>query len=53
MKDIVHVDAVLPFAAVSLEVKLAQLLLLVRHDVLVFKLALHPLHKTEDRIAFT
>lgn len=40
-----HVNAVVSFAAVALQVELAQLLLFVRHDVLVFKLALHSLHK--------
>lgn len=40
MQDIVHVTALLPLAAVALEVELAQLLLLVRNDEFMLKLAL-------------
>lgn len=44
VKDIVHVNAVISFAAVSLEVKFTKLLLLVWHNMLMLKLALIPLH---------
>lgn len=40
-----HVNAVVSFAAVSLEVKFTQLLLLVWHNVLMLKLALIPLQE--------
>lgn len=43
-----HVNAVVSFAAVALQVKLAELLLFVRHDMLVFKLALHPLRTQSE-----
>lgn len=44
-KDIVHVNAIVSFAAVSLEVKFTKLLFLVWHNMLMFKLALVPLQE--------
>lgn len=44
VKDIVHINAILSFTAVSLEVKLAKFLFLVWYDELMFKLALFPLY---------
>lgn len=57
VKDIVHVNAIVSFAAVSLEIKFTKLLFLVWHNVLMLKLALVPLqekkknkqHKTVGR----
>lgn len=43
LKDIVHVNAVVSLAAVSLEVEFAEFLLLIGHNNLMFKLALFPL----------
>lgn len=43
LKDIVHVNAIISFAAVSLEIKFTKLLLLVWHNMLMLKLALVPL----------
>lgn len=45
VKDIVHVNAIISFAAVSLKVKFTELLFLVWHNVLVLKLALLPLQE--------
>ncbi len=45
VKDIVHVNAIISFAAVPLEVKFTKLLFLIWHDELMFKLALLPLRK--------
>lgn len=47
VKDIVHVNAIFSFAAVSLEVKLTKFLFLVWHNVLMLKLALVPLQETK------
>lgn len=44
-KDIVHVNAIISFAAVTLEVKFTELLFLVRHNMLMLKLALLPLQE--------
>jgi len=43
VKDIVHVNAIISFAAVSLEVKFTEFLLFIRHHMLMFKFALLPL----------
>lgn len=40
VKDIVHVNAVISFAAVSLEIKFTKFLFLVWHNMLMLKLAL-------------
>lgn len=40
-----HVNAVISFAAVSLQVKLTEFLFLIRHNQLMFKFALFPLCK--------
>lgn len=45
VKDIVHVNAIISFAAVSLEIKFTKFLFLVWHNVLVLKLALVPLQE--------
>lgn len=50
VKDIVHVNAVLSFAAVSLEVKFTKLLFLVWHNMLMLKLALIPLQEKNSRL---
>lgn len=42
-KDIVHIDAVLSFSAVSLDIELAEFFLLLWDYVVMFKLALIPL----------
>ena len=46
-KDIVHIDAVLSLAAVTLEIELAQLLLLIRNNVFVIELALVALRERQ------
>ena len=38
-----HVNTVISFAAVTLEVEFAEFLFLIRHNEFVFKLALFPL----------
>lgn len=45
-----HVDAVVSFAAVTLEVKFAQLLFLVWYDEVVLELALFPLKKKRSHL---
>jgi len=42
-KDIVHVNAFVSLAAVTLQVEFAEFLLLIRNNKLMFKLALFPL----------
>lgn len=44
-KDIVHVDTVVSLAAVSLDVEFTKLLLLIRNDEVMLKLALVPLFR--------
>lgn len=43
-----HIDAVVSFAAVTLQVELAQLFFLVGNNVLVIKLALVALENTQN-----
>ncbi len=43
-----HVNAIISFTAVSLEVKFTKLLLLIWYDELMFKLALFPLCEEKD-----
>lgn len=50
VKDIMHVNAIISFTAVPLEIKFTKLFFLVWDDILMFKLALVPLHE-EDRIS--
>lgn len=50
LKDIVHVNAIISFAAVSLEIKFTKLLLLVWHNMLMLKLALVPLQGKKKNI---
>lgn len=45
VKDIVHVNAIFSFAAVSLEIKFTKFLFLVWHNMLMLKLALVPLQE--------
>lgn len=45
MKDIVHVNAIISFAAVSLEVKFTKLFFFIWYDKVMFKFALFPLYK--------
>lgn len=45
LTDIVHVNAIISFAAVSLQIKFTKLLLLVWHNMLMLKLALVPLQE--------
>lgn len=49
VKDIVHVNAVISFAAVSLEIKFTKFLFLVWHNMLMLKLALVPLHEKKTQ----
>lgn len=53
MKDIVHVNAIISFTAVTLEVKFAKLFFLIRYDELMFKLALFPLHEENTLLCFS
>lgn len=47
-----HVNAVISFAAVSLEVKFTKLFFLIWYDMFMFKLALIPLHEKNTILAF-
>lgn len=49
VKDIVHVNAIISFAAVSLEIKFTKFLFLVWHNMLMLKLALVPLQEKKHK----